>query len=356
MSVEIVPPTEPTLLVRNKSLTLSVKSVADVAAVNLLKNTIYGTNGVRYRQTGQEKKVGQLHNPFFFHLYVSETLQGFYCLDHRLVNIGRETVDGFYGRYLAVNQSVQGKGYGRLLKTSAVKYITESVSSPHLFYSYIEEKNTRSLSTSEREGFCSVATLKTFIFRRYSPVTDRRFGIASVVDRTTILALLDQQYQNYSLKNFDRIGYDNSYFILRESGQIVAGVQANRACWQFIDMPGKKGWALMNLAPLVSVSRRFFNPTQQAFAVLEGLYLKEGKQNLLPVLLESVLAHFNLHSLMWQIDEQDPFIRLLTKNMMGPLSGFEADVRTHIMVKAVDLDAGLILTQQPKYVSCFDYS
>jgi hypothetical protein len=41
---------------------------------------------------------------------------------------------------------------------------------------------------------------------------------------------------------------------------------------------------------------------------------------------------------------------------MGPLSGFQAGVTTHVMAKAIDLPASITLARDPVYVSSFDYS
>ncbi|OZI06881.1 hypothetical protein BWI93_17980 [Siphonobacter sp. BAB-5385] len=116
---------ETTEIYREASLSLVVKPQADAAALSLLKDTVYGTKGVRYRQTNQEERLRELYNPFFFHLYEEETLLGVYCLDHRVVEVPWGWVDSFYGRYLAVTSVAQGglwsfaENAGRCLPFSA---------------------------------------------------------------------------------------------------------------------------------------------------------------------------------------------------------------------------------------------
>lgn len=117
-----------TTLYERDSLSLSVSAEVDERAVALLQQTTYGTEGVRYRQTGQEVRIHKLHNPYFFHLYQQQELIGLYCLDQRPVGFPAASVLGYYGRYLTVRADVQGKGYGQLLKTSAVDYISQNVS------------------------------------------------------------------------------------------------------------------------------------------------------------------------------------------------------------------------------------
>lgn len=335
---------------------MTVMRLIDPAGVTLLKHAVYGTSGVRYQQTQQEIKAKDLHNPLFFHLYLGSKLIGLYCLDERLLDLETGPTVSFYGRYLVVDATYFSRGYGRLLKHEAIGYVKQRTTCPFLFYAFIEEKNLRSQVISQGEGFYSIARLKTFIFRRYSPLLDERFAVASANDLSTVLPMLDQLYRNHTFKTFVHIGYNDNYFILKERGQIVAGVQANPVCWRFTHMPGLSGWVTMNLIPLLSATRRFFNPSRYTFVVLEGMYFQPGQQKLLPVLLESVLAYFGLHSAMLQIDEKDPILPLFESNRMGPISGFQHGVKTHVMVKVVGLESDSSLSQRPQYVSSFDFS
>lgn len=345
-----------TILYRRASLSLSASAYPDKQAARLLQQTTYGTEGVRYRQTGQETKLNQLHKPTFFHLYQQHELIGLYCLDQRPLDFPGASVAGYYGRYLAVRDDEQGKGYGQLLKTTAVEYIGQHGSSPRLFYSYIEARNTRSMAASLRENFKSIAQLKTFMFRRFSPKRDARFNQASLPDPGKVLKLIQRQYANYGFQHFLNIDYQNHYFTLEENGRILVGVQANPIVWKLIHIPGKLGPLIRYVAPFVPGLRRFFNPSRQSFVTLEGVYIEEGRTELLPLLLESVLAHFKVHTAMWQIDEKDPFIQLLNSQLMGLLSQFQPGITTHVMVKAVGLPPTIDLGRNPVYVSSFDYS
>lgn len=344
------------IIYRRDSLSIRVSSQADEQAITLLQQTTYGTTGVRYRQTGQPEKIHQLHNPYFFHLYQHQELIGFYCLDQRSLGFPAASVAGYYGRYLAIRDDWQGRGFGQLLKSTAISHIQQNVPPPYLFYSYIEEKNTRSMAASIKENFNSVTQLKTYMFRRFSPRKDPRFRRIASSDLVQVQSLVKSQFAQYDFQNFININHQNHYFTLEENGCVLAGVQANPILWQFVQIPGKLGPLIKHVAPFIPGLRRFFNPARQTFVVLEGVYLAKNYTGLLPVLLESVLAYFNLHTAMWQIDEKDPLINRLTSPEMGRLSQFQPGVTTHVMVKSVDLPASVEPGQGPAYVSCFDYS
>ena len=212
------------------------------------------------------------------------------------------------------------------------------------------------MAASLKENFSSVARLKTFMFRRFAPKIDTRFRIASLTHPAQVLKLVEGQYAGYGFQNFLNINRQNHYFTLEEDGRILAGVQANPIFWTLVHIPGKLGPLIRYVAPFVPGLHRFFNPSRQAFVALEGVYVDKGRPELLPILLESVLAHFKLHTAMWQIDEKDPLIRLLTNPKMGRFSQFQPGVITHVMARAVGLPSTVELGKDPTYVSCFDYS
>jgi RimJ/RimL family protein N-acetyltransferase len=351
------PISKPIVLHEQNGLALSVSSQADPQTVSLLTQTLYGTDGIRYRQTGQAHRIEQLSDPLFFQLYNShQTLIGLYCLDKRPVGFRGEPVQAYYGRYLAVSADQQGKGFGQLLKATAVEYVQARQSDPYLFYSYIEAKNTRSMAASYRAGFTSVAQLSTYLFRRFTPRPDRRVRPLLPAESALAHQLVADQYAQYGFQHFARINAQRPFFVLEEEGRVVAGVQASPIQWELVHLPGQLGSLFRYVAPHVPGLRRFFNPASQLFLTLEGVCVAPGRADLLAPLLESVMSHYNIHTAMWQIDERDPLRSLLATSGMGPLSGFQAGVTTHVMAKAIDLPASITLARDPVYVSSFDYS
>ena len=114
---------------------------------------------------------------------------------------------------------------------------------------------------------------------------------------------------------------------------------------------------MMNVLPLSAITRRFFNPSAYQFVTLEGIYVKEGREEIFSVLLESALAHFGCHSALLQIDANDPLNALLMDSkQMGPLSGFQKNIKAHVMIKATSEEKRLTDSESPVYVSSFDFS
>lgn len=342
-----------------KDLFIVVESTADESAIALLKRTVYGTKGPRYQHTGQEIKVGDLRNPLFFRLIRGSQTIGFYCLAGREVDTPVGRMKGFYGRYLAVDEEEKGKGYGRLLKAEAAKYVERHSSPPLVLFSYIEEANTRSVRISKTEGFHSVATLETTLFSRLSPKLDGRFGHLDASEHESMLKRLESFYERHTLKTFENINYRGNYFVFREGGEVIAGVQANPVTWRFVSMPGIGGWAMMRLFPLVPGLKKLFNPECYQFLALEGLFLKPGREEALFPLLESALAHFNVSSALFQLDTKDNLLHLLqSSGALGFMNQFKKSITTHVMAKFLSAEGEqrFQLADRPVYISSFDFT
>jgi RimJ/RimL family protein N-acetyltransferase len=337
------------------SLRLTASRTASLAGVVLLQRTIYGTHGPQYSHTGQAEKIRHITGPYFFDLWVGEELAGTYCLSERSVRTLAKPVPGYYGRYLAVAAAHQGHGYGHLLKQEAVRYIKRTQPGPHLFYSYVEGANARSLQISAKAGFYPLAQFEALVFGRLYPQRDLRFSQLPAAEQPAMRARLVVAYQAYSLVQFDQLFDGGNYFVLRENGEIIAGVQANPVRWRIVAMPGLSGRLLLRVLPHVPVLRRLIKPDNHEFAALEALYVQPGREPELLRLLESVLAHFGYTSALVMLDTSSPLHKYLKNSgKLGLLQALKQPTYSQVLVKPNGLNQ-----EQVKplfYASAFDYT
>jgi L-amino acid N-acyltransferase YncA len=336
-------------------LTISLGGTFENSIVNLLKKTIYGTNGPKYQHTGQELKLQNLKNPIFFILRKQEDTIGFYCLSEREILIGTEKYLGYYGRYLAVDENHQGNGYGKLLKKNATEYVESNSTSPSVLYSYIEENNTRSLNISQKMGFKSISTLETIIFSRLYPKADERVARIDEVELPEILEKLKLQYSHTILRTFENINYQNNYFVLKENGRIIAGLQANPTSWKIVEMEGVGGKILLNVLPHIPILKRLINPQKHDFIAIEGIFIENGPDELLYPLIEGVLRHFSVTSALIELDSKSSILEIFNKKQnLGLLNAFKNEIKTHVMIKS--FNCNLPIPHGEAYVSSFDFT
>ena len=347
---------KPLIIHRQGDISIAVGQAFDGEIVNLLKRTIYGTKGPKYQHTGQEMKLNNLKNPIFFTLKNTKEIIGFYCLCEREVMVGVGHYLGYYGRYLAVDEQFQGNNYGTLLKKVAVEYVETNAVSPSIFYSYIEENNTRSLNISKALIFESVSTLETIIFSRLYPKENKNISRLNSTELSTILSKLESHNSTTILRTFENINYQDNYFVIKKKGVIVAGLQANPVRWKIKEMEGIGGKILLKILPHIPILKRLINPEQYDFLAIEGIFMESKYEEYLYDLLEGVLYHFNMTSILIQLDSKSPFLKLFKeKGDLGLLNSMKKDVKTHVMIKAINCNKSVI-TSGEVYVSSFDFT
>jgi L-amino acid N-acyltransferase YncA len=335
--------------------TITVDKTFDNTIFALLGKTIYGTKGPKYQHTGQKIKLQDLNNPIFFTLREQGETIGFYCLCEREIWIGTEKYLGYYGRYLAVDKNHQGNGFGKLLKKNATEYVESNGTSPSILYSYIEENNTRSFNISQKLGFTSITTLETVLFSRLYPKVDNRVARIDEVELREILEKLESQNTHTILRTFENINYQNNYFVLKENGKIVAGLQANPTRWKIVEMAGMGGGILLNVLPHIPILKRLINPQKHDFVAIEGIFIETGSDELLYSLIEGVLHQFSVTSALIELDSKSSILEIFKKKQnLGLLNAFKNEIKTHVMKKS--FNCNLPIPHGEAYVSSFDFT
>jgi L-amino acid N-acyltransferase YncA len=334
--------------------TITVDKTFDSTILTLLRKTIYGTKGPKYQHTGQELKLQNLKNPIFFILRKQEETIGFYCLSEREIWIGKEKYLGYYGRYLAVDENHQGNGFGKLLKKNATEYIESNSTSLSVLYSYIEENNTRSFNISQKMGFETISTLETVLFSRLYPKKDTRVARINGTELPEILEKLESQNVHTILRTFENINYQNNYFVLKQNGRIVAGLQANPTRWKIVEMGGVGGKIILNVLPYIPILKRLINPQKHDFIAIEGIFIETGDDELLYPLIEGVLHHFSVTSALIELDSKSSILEIFKKKQsLGLLNTFKNEIKTHVMIKSINNKSPV--PHREAYVSSFDF-
>ena len=343
------------LIYQEGQITITVGQTFDGSVVALLKKTTYGTKGPKYQHTGQKVKLEDIKNPLFFTLRKQEETIGFYCLCEREIGVGTGKYLGYYGRYLAVDENCQGNGYGKLLKKVAIEYVETNYKSPSILYSYIEENNTKSLIISQKIGFISITTLGTIIFSRLYPKADYRVARIGLQELSELLEKLELQNAHTILRTFENINYQNNYFVLKENGKIVAGLQANPARWKIIEMEGFGGKILLKVLPYIPILKRLINPEKYEFLAIEGIFLETYSNEYLYPLIEGVLHHFSMTSALFELDSKSQILNLFNeRGHLGLLNAIKKEVKTHVMTKSFNNE--LPISNGEAYVSSFDFT
>jgi hypothetical protein len=124
-------------------------------------------------------------------------------------------------------------------------------------------------------------------------------------------------------------------------------------------MPGLSGKLIMHLVPRLPVLGRLVNPDRYAFAALEALYVRPGREAALLTLLEGVLAQLGFTSALLMADVHAPPAQWLKNSgRLGIMNALKKNIFTKVMAKANGLSLSDLkaFPAQPVYTSAFDYT
>jgi len=229
----------------------------------------------------------------------------------------------------------------------------------HILYAFIESMNERAKNLVHQAGFEYIRSFLTVAFSRFNPKPDRRVSKLEENEIKEMRELLRDYYRNYSLFTPEYAFYGNKYYVLKEDGEIIAGVSAIPTANKVYDIPGVWGWVMMKVLPRAPYFRRLFSPGEFKFLVFDALYCKKGKEQLLYSLLESACAAEGFHTgLMWLDDRSELYDKVRTEGRLGALNRMLNAKPGLVYIKFVNLteEEKDKFYDAPAYVSGFDFS
>jgi hypothetical protein len=153
--------------------------------------------------------------------------------------------------------------------------------------------------------------------------------------------------------------YEDRYYVLKEKGEIIAGVCAIPTLYKVYDIPGIWGWVLMKVLPVTPYFRRLFQTGEFRYLVFDAIYCKKGRESVLADLFESACAAEGFNTgLTWLDDRSELYDKMRTEVKMGALN------------RMLNAKPGLVYTKfinftgeekerfydAPAYISGFDFS
>lgn len=320
----------------------------------ILRETIYGTKGLRYRHMDTDEKLDHVHAPDFHTLWLEDELVAVAAYCKRMVSSGEKYYPAYYIRYFSVSPKYQGKGLGKYLTEKLEQHYRSTVTEPTIFYAYIEKKNIRSMGVSERFKQESLGEFKSILFSRFRPHLHSRFEKISPIEFETFVT---QHYSGHALFLTDKLGYKNQCYGIRENGHLVAAVQANPVSWEVVNLPGAMGWLSRNILHFIPILGRLAPRSKLSFVAFEGLRTRQGHEDKIIPLMTSCLARHKMYVGMNYLDLKDPLYNYLS-NMddMGWMRKIQDPPPVSFLCNFLNFteQEKQPFFDSPKYLSCFD--
>jgi hypothetical protein len=229
----------------------------------------------------------------------------------------------------------------------------------HIMYAFIESMNERSKNLVHQAGYEYIRSFLTVAFSRFSPEPDSRVTKLREEERSEMELLLRQFYKEYSFFSTDYSFFGDKYYILKEGGEIIAGVSAIPSVYKVFDVPGIWGWVMMKVLPKTPYFRRLFRPGEFRYLVFDAIYCKKGHESKLGELFESACAAEGFHTgLTWLDDHSELYDNMRTVVKMGALNRMLNAKPGLVYSRFINLTEAEKegFYNAPAYISGFDFS
>jgi len=355
-----------------KGLEVRVSDHANEGILNILNHAVQGSEGgLRFSLQDVARRIAAYRDQIrFVSLYKKNQITGTVGSCFRISGQGKLRYPTSYLRYLAFQSTYQSdRTWRKRLKEkiqpekddSFKQKTLEIFSKPHLLdlqdvfegdkhvmYAFVESMNERSKNLVHQAGYEYTRSFLTVAFSRFSPAIDNRVSRLTEKDKPEMTDLLLHFYRDYSFFTTEYAFYCDKYYVLKENDEIVAGVCAIPTSYKVYDVPGIWGWVMMKVLPKTPYFRRLFRPGEFRYLVMDAIFCREGKEELLAPLFESACAYEGFHTgLMWLDDRSQLFDKIRTKVRMGALNRMLNAKPGLVYTKFISL------TEQEKENFCF---
>lgn len=371
-------------LLTHSDLDVRVSDIANDGILEILNHAVQGSEGgLRFRLRNIKTKILAYKDQIrFISLYKKNQITGTVGACYRVTGQGNLRYPSSYIRYLAFQSTYQTSSSRRLKEKAVIKsdkdetfkrktldifskpqllgYKGISENDKHVMYALIESMNERSKNLVHQAGYEYIRSFLTVAFSRFSPMTDERVTLVSTAEeKEKVKSLLLDYYRDYSFFSLDYAFYGDKYYVLKENGEIIAGVSAIPGSYTIYDMPGIWGWVIMKVLPKAPYFKRLFHPEEFRYLVFDAIYCRKGREKALAGLFESVCASEGYNTgLTWMDDRSDLFENIRGGVKMGALNRMLNAKPGLVYARFINMTESEkdYFYDAPAYISGFDFT
>lgn len=350
---------------------LNISSHCEKDVLDLLEKNLIGTpkQSMLYQHLGVKEKIMHLSETRFINLRTRNSLVGTCCFCKKTISLHDTNIVGFYVRFFSFKSAYQSMVHNTAFskRDSGLirQEIKELLSSPmfmskpehkSFIYAYVDPRNKRSKRLCDEFGFKEVRSFKNITFSRLFPKDHPGVEQINERDKPWVLNRLLCQYEKYNMFSQENVFYEDNYWVIRNrKGEIVHGVQVHKETWQIQDIPGLSGKLILHVLSKLPVLNRLFKKRFE-FLAIEAVIVSPNHEQLLSVLVESLLKKFDVYKALFFVDVASPIHSTLLKMNLGILNRLSKNVMASVICKTTGLTAEeeSSLRQQPSYISTFD--
>lgn len=364
-------------------LEVKLSDHANEGILDILSHAVQGSEGgMRFSLQNIEERIEAYGDQIrFLSLYRKKNITGTVGACYRITGQGKLRYPSTYIRYLAFQSTYQSSINWRKREKAIIRHESdfsfkqktlEIFSKPHILdlpdvfekdkhimYAFLESMNERSKNLVHQAEYEYIRSFLTVAFSRFSPKADSRVTKLREEDEQEMKNILIDFYKGYSFFSPDYAFYGDRYYVLKEKGEIIAGVCAIPTMYKVYDVPGIWGWVIMKVLPETPYYRRLFQPGQFRYLVFDAIYCKKGRESVLADLFETACAEEGFNTgLTWLDDRSELYDKIRTEVKMGSLNRMLNAKPGLVYAKFINLtdEEKECFYDAPAYISGFDFS
>lgn len=371
-------------ILNSRDLEVKVTDKANEGIINILDHAVQGSEGgLRFSLQNIRERINAYNDSIrFISLYKKNKITGTIGACFRISGQGLLRYPTTYIRYLAFHTTYQTDISWRRREKEMIRAeptddtfkrkTLEIFSKPyllglpdvfeqdkHVMYAFVESMNERSKNLVHQAGYEYIRSFLTVAFSRFSPKADSRVERLRPEDKEKMQSDLLDFYREYAFFSTDHSFFGNNYYVLKEKGEIIAGVNAIPSKYKVYDIPGVWGWVIMKVLPKMPYFRRLFCPGEFRYLVFDSIYCMPGKEHLLAALFETACASEGFNTgLTWLDDRSILYDSIRTRVRMGALNRMLNAKPGLVYAKFINFteEEREPFYNAPAYVSGFDFS
>ena len=345
--------------------------------LRLLTSMTVGSKGAQYLLKNIGERMVQMGSKYIMYMTQKGKTISTYTADLRTTDEDFGQVNAYYIRYFAFSDNVQASNEQQesknkpdgIFKSLVKRFLSKSPATfginhgenpdlPSFYYAFFDAENFRSTDLSKLMGLYPVGEFDTFSFTRMSPKRHKKVEKLEKVHYHSMKDKVRNFYSDFSVYNDHFMFVNDAYYVWKEDGVVVAGLQANKCNWEIKKMSGLNGFFMLNILPYLPIVRNYFNPKKFDFLTYDFVYVKPGYEDKLPLLMETLMQqHEVTFSLIWQ-DVKSPLHAMFAAMDLGFLSNFSNVPTGKIMMTTnrVSEDQLNDIVKKPMFTCAMDMS
>jgi len=365
------------------SLTVEVESSPNEELLEHMHSTVMGQpGGFRYQHTNLTERLTSPGENYFMYLRKSGKMMGTVGFCGKPAETEGITYDSWLIRYFSIkaplravpkkrkeredlkDENKRSTILGRFIQPvfadpSQLREGDQGKENPAIIYAIVEQKNLRSMNISAQMGLETVGQMASFSFNRLRPVRSARVEKLQREEQGPMLANLKEYYRDYTLFFSDPLFKNDDYYVIKDSGRIVAGIQIYHVTWRIVDFGSGMANKVVSLLTKIPWFKKRFDPEKMRLLALDGIYCEKGFESALYELMEGVLERTGTYMAMLMMDMDSEVYRIYRdRQKLGILHKILGTFYADIRVRFINMPQKVrqYFLDHPTYIPTYDNS